>query len=70
MVSFNEKKSRFSMGSSVAQCLNFVDGYCLSTDIKPTEGVANGSCLVEMDTGKLFFFDEENQRWLEFGGGV
>ena len=45
------------------------DGWCLSTDEKPTQGVLNGSCLIEMDTGKVFFFDEEGAAWREFGSG-
>ena len=42
--------------------------YGLSTDTKPTEGVRNGSKLIEMDTGKVYFFDAEGAQWLEFGG--
>lgn len=43
-------------------------GYCLSTDTKPTEHILNGSSLIEMDTGKVYFFDEANGQWREFGG--
>jgi len=40
----------------------------LSTDTpKPTEGIANGSCFIEMDTGKIYFFDAENTTWYEWG---
>ena len=42
-----------------------VDRTCLSTDTKPTN-VENGSQLVEMDTGLVYFFDEENVRWIQF----
>lgn len=45
------------------------EGHCLSTDTKPTSGIANGSCLIEMDTGKIFFFDQAGGAWVEFGGG-
>ena len=38
----------------------------LSTDDKPTT-VGNGSAFVEMDTGKLYFFDAENTTWGEWG---
>lgn len=41
--------------------------YGLSTDTKPTEGVGNGSALIEMDTGKLYFYDAANGEWLELG---
>ena len=42
----------------------YVKGACLSTDEKPTCYV-NGSRLIEMDTSKLFMFDEEHGEWLE-----
>lgn len=50
---------------------NFLDKavatvYGLSTDEKPTEAV-NGSCFLEMDTSKIYFFDEEHGEWLKWG---
>ena len=42
------------------------EGSCLSTDTKPTSGVANGSVLIEMDTGKVYLFDEAGTQWREF----
>lgn len=38
--------------------------YGLSTDTKPMD-VNNASVFYEMDTGKLFLYDEQNQKWLE-----
>lgn len=38
-------------------------GACLSTDTKPTTGVANGSVLIEMDTKTAYFFDAANSIW-------
>lgn len=39
----------------------------LSTDEKPTtindSLIANGSVFIEIDTQKIYFFDEENQEW-------
>lgn len=35
----------------------------LSTDTKPTEGVPNGSSFLEMDTGDVYMFDEQNHEW-------
>lgn len=39
----------------------------LSTDEKPTtindKLISNGSVFIEMDTQKLYFFDEESQEW-------
>lgn len=41
----------------------------LSTDTKPTEidgkTINNGSVFVEIDTGKIFFYDLENEQWKE-----
>ena len=42
----------------------------LSTDTKPTTidngNIGNGTMFIEMDTGKVYFYDEENQQWREF----
>lgn len=38
----------------------------LSTDTKPTSAT-NGSTFIEMDTGKIYFYNEDGQEWLEFG---
>lgn len=37
----------------------------LSTDTKPIEKVGNGSIFIEMDTSKVFMFDEQNKEWKE-----
>ena len=39
----------------------------LSTDSKPTDGVSNGSCFLEMNTGKIYFYDADGAQWLEWG---
>ena len=42
-------------------------GYCVSSDTKPTGAeIGNGSSLVEMDTGKIYFFDAGAGQWREF----
>lgn len=42
--------------------------YGLSTDSKPTgASVSNGSCFIEMDTGKLYFYDAVDSQWREWG---
>lgn len=40
----------------------------LSTDTKPTEKfentpIINGSAFLEMDTGEIYLYDEENAKW-------
>ena len=37
----------------------------LSTDKKPIERVGNGSLFFEMDTLKVYMFDEQHKEWLE-----
>lgn len=41
----------------------------LSTDIKPTqldnEDIANGTAFIEIDTQKIYFFDETSKTWKE-----
>ena len=49
------------------EILKLRQGYCLSTDAKPTTGlIANGSTLIEMDTSKIYFYDAANTTWREF----
>lgn len=38
---------------------------CLSTDTKPTAGIATGSDLTEVDTGTVYFFNEASENWVE-----
>jgi len=42
-----------------------IEAVCLSTDTKPTEGIANGSLCLEMDTGKIYAFNETASTWVE-----
>lgn len=42
-----------------------VESVCLSTDSKPTTGIANGSLVLEMDTGKIYAFNEAGSTWVE-----
>ena len=57
---FTNKKSIY-VGNE--KCL--VESACLSTDSKPTEGIANGSICIEMNTGKIFMFNEAGSAWVE-----
>lgn len=41
-----------------------VEAACLSTDDK-YGNVANGSICIEMDTGKIFMFNEAGSAWVE-----
>lgn len=37
----------------------------LSTDAKPTAGLATGSLFLEVDTGKIYAYDEVGGDWTE-----
>lgn len=52
--------------------LEYVEISCLSTDTKPVTGIINGSIAQEVDTGKVLFFNEFAETWVEqfaFGNG-
>ena len=42
-----------------------VTGYGNSTDAKPTSGYRNADRFYEMDTKKVYLFDEDNGAWVE-----
>ena len=44
---------------------SYVEAACLSTDSKSTTGIANGSTCIEMNTGKIFMFNEAGSAWVE-----
>lgn len=71
MVSFPDKTHirHYADAGGVMRIMDEVDGYCLSTDEKPVDGMANGSWLYEIDTGTFYCFDEENKKWWPLGGG-
>ncbi len=41
------------------------EGYCDSTETKPTQNTADGSTMTETDTGKVFMFNEHSNQWVE-----
>ena len=48
--------------------LHIIEAYGLSTDTKPTSGVATGSSFVEVDTGKVYLYNSDGSAWVEIGG--
>ena len=44
---------------------SYIEGACLAADAKPTDGIANGSIVIEIDTGKIFMFNETGSAWAE-----
>ncbi len=49
---------------SIINGKELVDISCISTDTKPTR-FANGSMCLEMDTGKIYAFNETASTWVE-----
>ena len=45
--------------------LNIANLFGTSGDSKPTEGYANGTVFLEVDTGKIYLFNEETSTWVE-----
>ena len=59
MITISEIKANTKGGNYIAELRG------LSTDTKPTEGINNGCVFIEIDTGKLYMYDEENEQWKE-----
>ena len=57
---FTKNKARYYGDNKV-----LIEAVCLSTDSKPTTGIANGSICIEMNTGKIFMFNEAGSAWVE-----
>lgn len=53
--------------------VNYIEAAGLSTDTKPTDGIATGSLFLEVDTGDFYAFDEDGGTWGQIaalGGGA
>lgn len=44
---------------------NVVEVWYVSSETKPTTGIANGSVAIEIDTSKVFLFNETSGAWVE-----
>ena len=40
----------------------------VSTDTKPETDICTGSVMIEVDTGKVYLFNETSCSWVLFGG--
>ena len=67
MIRILERKTFTSTNKNVVEGKDYVEIACLSTDTKPTTGIATGSSAFEVDTGDVYFFDEESGEWLGDG---
>ena len=61
------KQVGYKMIDGVKKAVYVGHAACLSGDTKPIGGqIGNGSDVVEMDTSKVFFYDEDGEKWDEF----
>ena len=64
MITIQKIENKRTIGG--AEAIN-VELRGLSTDTKPTEIdgkiIDNGSVYIEVDTGNVFFYDLENEKW-------
>ena len=61
MISYKVDNVQYEDGSMGLRIV----GHCLSTDTKPTDNIANGSQLIEIDTGDVYLFNEAAETWLK-----
>lgn len=45
------------------EAVTYIEGFCVNGDTKPTERIATGSNIIEVDTGDVYFYDEETSTW-------
>lgn len=58
-----DNQFQFIDGSFVTNGITFGK----SSDTKPTTGVPNAQCFIEIDRSKIYFFDLDTSEWLEWG---
>lgn len=63
MISYKVDNVQYADGSMGLRIV----GHCLSTDTKPTDDIANGSQLIEIDTGDVYLFNEAAETWVKQG---
>ena len=47
---------------------HYIEAAGLSTDTKPSEDLVTGSLFLEVDTGKVYAYDEVSGTWNQIGG--
>lgn len=68
MITIIEAKFSHYSDGGVSVNTYLMAGLSSDSDTKPTtEDVGNGSCYIEMDTSKVWFYDEGSTTWLEWG---
>lgn len=55
----------FDVDPTTGAVNRLIEGYCDSTETKPTANIVDGSKLVETDTGNLYLMNEKSGEWIE-----
>lgn len=58
---------RYLVDQPFVEGKNYVEIAGLSTESKPSSGMITGSQYMEVDTTKVYFWDETNEQWHEAG---
>lgn len=59
------KNEYYNFNTDRAKGAKLIEIACLSTDTKPTELIVTGSLALEVDTGKIYAFNETASAWAE-----
>lgn len=43
----------------------YIEGACDSDETKPTDYIADGSIMVESNTGDVYFFNAKTETWIK-----
>ncbi len=43
----------------------YIEGACDSSETKPTDYIADGSIMVESNTGDVYFFNAKTETWIK-----
>lgn len=55
----------FDVDPTTGAVNRLIEGYCDSTETKPTANIVDGSKIVETDTGDLYLFSENSGAWVK-----
>lgn len=43
----------------------YIEGACDSSETKPTDYIADGSIIIESDTGDVYFYNVKSAAWIK-----
>lgn len=60
-----EKNYNKKLADGTIVVMRYIEGACDSSEIKPTENIADGSFFIETNTGNVSFFNEKTSSWIQ-----